>query len=103
MLRVLLGHDWPGNVAELRDALRTALTRRPVGDLRAEDLPETCFVSGGRRLTPIEAAERTAIVRALIQTGGNRRDAAELVGIARSSLYRKIQAYGIRVGQKLTG
>ncbi|WP_153809821.1 helix-turn-helix domain-containing protein [Nocardia sp. SYP-A9097] len=102
-LRVLLGHDWPGNVAELRDALRTALIRRPVGDLRAEDLPETCFVSGGRRLTPIEAAERTAIVRALIQAGGNRRDAAVLVGIARSSLYRKIQAYGIRVGQKLTG
>ncbi|MEV6070982.1 helix-turn-helix domain-containing protein [Nocardia sp. NPDC052001] len=102
-LRVLLGHDWPGNVAELREALRTALTRRPVGDLRAEDLPETCFVSGGRRLTPIEAAERSAIVRALIQTGGNRRDAAVLVGIARSSLYRKIQAYGIRVGQKLTG
>ncbi|MFF2557351.1 sigma-54-dependent Fis family transcriptional regulator [Nocardia sp. NPDC058058] len=102
-LRVLLGHDWPGNVTELRDALRTALTRRPVGDLRAEDLPETCFVSGGRRLTPIEAAERSAIVRALMQTGGNRRDAAVLVGIARSSLYRKIQAYGIRVGQKLTG
>ncbi|MFB7724397.1 sigma-54-dependent Fis family transcriptional regulator [Nocardia sp. NPDC056100] len=102
-LRVLLGHDWPGNIAELREALRTALTRRPVGDLRAEDLPETCFVSGGRRLTPIEAAERSAIVRALMQTGGNRRDAAVLVGIARSSLYRKIQAYGIRVGQKLTG
>ncbi|MFJ4657903.1 sigma-54-dependent Fis family transcriptional regulator [Nocardia sp. NPDC088792] len=96
VLRVLLGYEWPGNVAELRDALRVALGRRPAGDLRESDLPETCFGSANRSLTPIEAAERTAIVRALVQTGGNRREAARHLGIARSSLYRKIQAYGIR-------
>ncbi|MEV6773286.1 helix-turn-helix domain-containing protein [Nocardia sp. NPDC051030] len=95
VMRVLLGYDWPGNLTELREALRTALSRRPVGDLQQNDLPEICFGSG-RRLTPIENAERDAIIRALVDTGGNRRDAARTLGIARSSLYRKIQVYGIR-------
>ncbi|UGT45007.1 Fis family transcriptional regulator [Nocardia yamanashiensis] len=95
-MRVLFGHDWPGNIAELRDALHTALTRRPAGALRRADLPETCFVTGRRTLSQLEAAERSAIVRALTQTGGNRHRAAQQLGIARSSLYRKIELYGIK-------
>jgi len=39
---------------------------------------------------------RAAIVRALVEAGGNRVRAAGILGIARSSLYRKIDAYGIR-------
>ncbi|MBF6177576.1 sigma-54-dependent Fis family transcriptional regulator [Nocardia otitidiscaviarum] len=95
-MRVLLGYDWPGNIAELRDALRTALARRPAGDLRRADLPESCFAASRRVLTPIEVVERDAIVRALVQVGGNRHHAARMLGIARSSLYRKIESYGIR-------
>ncbi|WP_084478889.1 sigma-54-dependent Fis family transcriptional regulator [Nocardia jejuensis] len=95
VMRVLLAYEWPGNLTELREALRIALSRRPVGDLQHLDLPETCFAAG-RRLSPIENAERTAIVRALVDADGNRSDAARTLGIARSSLYRKIQAYGIR-------
>jgi transcriptional regulator of acetoin/glycerol metabolism len=95
-MRVLLGYNWPGNVTELRDALRVALTRRPAGDLREADLPEKCFASSRRTLTPMEIVERDAVVRALVEAGGNRVKAAGILGIARSSLYRKIDAYGIR-------
>jgi DNA-binding NtrC family response regulator len=95
-MRVLLGYNWPGNVTELRDVLPAALTRRPAGDLREADLPEKCFASSRRSLTPMEIVERDAIVRALVEAGGNRVKAAGILGIARSSLYRKIDAYGIR-------
>ena len=95
-MRVLLGYNWPGNVTELRDVLRAALTRRPAGDLREADLPGKCFASSRRTLTPMEILERDAIVRALVEAGGNRVKAAGILGIARSSLYRKIDAYGIR-------
>lgn len=94
-LRVLAGNVWPGNVAELRGVLRAALTRRPVGHIRREDLPSTCFVTSRRVLRPIEALERDAIIGALADAGGNRKQAAVNLGMSRSSLYRKIHAFGI--------
>ena len=48
-----------------------------------------------RRLTAIEHAELEAISEALDAAGGNKRDAARRLGIARSTLYRKLRAYGL--------
>ncbi len=93
--RVLAGIAWQGNVAELRQVLRAALERRPVGAIRREDLPSTCFTTSRRTLTPLEVLERDAIVRALGDAGGNRVRAAQILEMSRSSLYRKIHAYGI--------
>ncbi len=93
--RLIARHAWPGNVAQLREALHQALLRRPVGEIRPEDLPGWCRTSGARTLTRIEAAERDAIVSALQHCGGNRVHAAAALGMARSSLYRKIKSYGI--------
>jgi transcriptional regulator of acetoin/glycerol metabolism len=86
---------WPGNVGQLREALHGALLRRPVGEIRAEDLPGWCRTTGTRTLTPLETAERDAIVAALGQCGGNRVHTAASLGMARSSLYRKIKTYAI--------
>ena len=94
-MRALLGYVWPGNVAQLQMVLRGALARRPAGDLRSEDLPADCFTSCQRVLMPMEALERDAIIAALHRAGGNRLKAAGDLGIARSSLYRKIHSYGI--------
>jgi len=94
-MRALLGYVWPGNVAQLQMVLREALARRPAGDLRSEDLPADCFTSCQRVLMPMEALERDAIIAALHRAGGNRLKAAADLGIARSSLYRKIHSYGI--------
>jgi sigma-54 dependent transcriptional regulator, acetoin dehydrogenase operon transcriptional activator AcoR len=94
-VRVINRYAWPGNLTQLREALRVALRARPVGEIQPEDLPGWCRTAGGRTLTAIEAAERDTIVRALQRCGGNRVHAAASLGMARSSLYRKIRSYGI--------
>ena len=95
-MRILARQPWPGNVAQLATALRAALARRPVGEIGPEDLPAGCRCAAATRtLSPIEVAERDAIVAALRDSGGNRVRAAAALGMARSSLYRKVRAYGI--------
>lgn len=93
--RSLHGYHWPGQVAQLREALAQALARRPVGEIGVEDLPGYCRTSGNRQLTTIEVAERDAIIAALVQRNGNRAQAAADLGIARSSMYRKLRQYAI--------
>jgi transcriptional regulator of acetoin/glycerol metabolism len=94
-LRTLARHRWPGNVQELRDTLETALRRRPVGVLEVGDLPESCQSAPRGALRPVDQAERDAIVVALRESDGNRAAAAAALGVARSTLYRKIAQYGI--------
>ncbi len=93
--RLVARYPWPGNLTELREALAAALRRRPVGEIAAEDLPAACRTAGTRTLSPIERAERDAIVAALQECGGNRLRAADSLGLARSSLYRKLKSYAI--------
>lgn len=94
-LRTLARHQWPDNVRELRDALCYALRRRPVGIVEPADLPESCQSAPRGALRPVDQAERDAIVGALRGSGGNRVAAAAALGLARSTLYRKIAQYGI--------
>ncbi len=94
-MQLLCRYTWPGNLRQLRDALAHALRQRPVGELRPEDLPGYCRTAGTRTLTALEVAERDAIVAALEACGGNRRHAADQLGMARSSLYRKLRSYAI--------
>jgi sigma-54 dependent transcriptional regulator, acetoin dehydrogenase operon transcriptional activator AcoR len=94
-LRTLTRHGWPGNVQELRDALDTALRRRPVGVVEVSDLPESCQSAPRGALRPVDQAERDAIVVALRESDGNRAAAAAALGVARSTLYLKIARYGI--------
>jgi transcriptional regulator of acetoin/glycerol metabolism len=94
-MRVICGYSWPGNIRQLEEALRAALGKRPAGEVRPEDLPGYCHQSARRQLTGLEAIERDAIVRALHDADGNRVQAAAALGIARSSLYRKLRTFGI--------
>jgi transcriptional regulator of acetoin/glycerol metabolism len=94
-LRVICRYSWPRNITQLEQALATALRGRPAGDIQPEDLPGYCHDTARRRLTGIEALERDAIVKALQDVDGNRVQAAANLGIARSSLYRKLKSYGI--------
>ena len=94
-LRLVCRYSWPGNISELRLALEFALHRRPVGEIQEEDLPGHCHSGAERSLTPIETGERDLIVSALHSANGNRVHAAAALGIARSSLYRKIKSFGI--------
>ncbi|SBW17813.1 transcriptional regulator [Candidatus Protofrankia californiensis] len=94
-MRVIRCYTWPRNFRQLDEALRAALLRRPVGELQPEDLPGYCHGSARRQLSGIESVERDAIVQALLDADGNRIQAAAALGIARSSLYRKLKSYGI--------
>ncbi|GAA2561575.1 helix-turn-helix domain-containing protein [Pseudonocardia hydrocarbonoxydans] len=95
VVRVLEGYAWPGNVSELEDVLRYVVARKPVGEIQARDLPQLCFQGRSRRMSMLEAAQCDAVIQALYECNGNRYKAAAMLGIARSSLYRKIDAFGI--------
>lgn len=95
--RIIARYSWPGNISQLREALAHALRRRPVGEIQEVDLPGCCHTAPRHVLTPLEIIERDAIIRALQDTNSNRVAAAAQLGMSRSSLYRKLKAYGITV------
>ena len=95
--QLLRRYEWPGNVRQLREALVFALSRRPVGRIAVADLPAFCQSSPRIALRPVDEVERDAIVAALRDAHGNRLAAAASLGLARSSLYRKIRQYRITV------
>jgi transcriptional regulator with PAS, ATPase and Fis domain len=104
----LCAHHWPGNVRELENVLESALALARGPWLRAADLP---LGRGRRAATPagagrevevpaglplsLDAYERAALERALREAGGNATEAAKLVGIGRSTFYRKVGKHGL--------
>jgi transcriptional regulator of acetoin/glycerol metabolism len=95
-LYALTRYPWRGNMRELEDVIRAACSGRRTCDLTLRDLP-TPYRSGGRerRLSPMERIERAAIAKALEEADGNRTLAAAKLEIGRTTLYRKIHAYGL--------
>jgi len=98
-MRALMDHDWPGNVRELSNALERALVLARDGTIRPEDLPPS--VTGGGTGGPgpartlrerTGAVEAEAIRQALAEAGGNRRQAAELLGISLRTLFYRLKA-----------
>jgi hypothetical protein len=95
-LQVLLKWHWPGNVAELRCLVDELARERPGQCVSPYHLPERMSDAAHKRMfTRIQLAERAEIVAALRQTHGNRSEAAILLGIGRTTLYRKLRALGI--------
>ncbi|MEU8989346.1 helix-turn-helix domain-containing protein [Streptomyces sp. NPDC048558] len=94
-LRALEQHPWPGNITELAHLARAlARQRRVCGPVRRSELPDPVREGpAGRNLSPMELAERAAILEALRRHGGNKARAAAALGIARATLYRKLREY----------
>lgn len=96
VLSALVAQQWPGNVRELRELLHFLCMEREGGaPLRLTDLPPEYHLRRPRGLTLLEQAEFSAIVDALSACRGNKLHAAKRLGISRSSLYRKMGAFGI--------
>lgn len=95
-MQVLMRWDWPGNVAELRQVVLGLAAELPGQSVSPHHLPERLWGAASRRaLTRIESAERAEIIAALRQCGGNKSKAAGLLGIGRTTLWRKLTALGI--------
>jgi len=86
---------WPGNISQLRQVLAETVARQRSGIISADQLPPECRSVTRRKLTPMEALERDAIVRSLQDNGGNKLQAAHALGMSRATIYRKMNDYGI--------
>jgi two-component system response regulator HydG len=95
----LMGYDWPGNVRELENAIEHAIALRSGSILRTGDLPSNLHHASGEKLPqndevlPLEKLERRAILRVLQEAGGDKLAAARLLGIGKTTLYRKLKQY----------
>ncbi|AIJ18203.1 sigma-54-dependent Fis family transcriptional regulator [Streptomyces lividans] len=95
VLPPLRRHDWPGNVRELSLVLSKAAAARRTYRIEVGDLPPSLHSAGGRPLSVWEASERDTLVQALLEADGNKLLAAQRLGISRTTIYRKMRAYGI--------
>ena len=96
-------YHWPGNVRELRNVIQRAVVISGSGLIGSEHLPDTVLraaapvaPAAGGSVTPIREMERDMILRALEETGQDKRRAAQLLGISLKTLYNKLAKYGIQ-------
>jgi transcriptional regulator with AAA-type ATPase domain/pSer/pThr/pTyr-binding forkhead associated (FHA) protein len=100
--RLLIGYAWPGNVRELRQVLEVAASQAGNQQIAPRHLPEhlaeSATSNGQRELIPtLEEMEQRHIREVLQRVGGNRARAAQVLGIAASTLYEKLKRYSIEV------
>src|SRR5215831_574023 len=122
MLKTLQTHDWPGNVREPKHCIERLTAMNSEGALQIADLPtalqyaqsastleqfsaaleaDDTQAAGEFRLSPpapvfsISESERRTITRALAASSGERGRAARMLGIGRTTLYRKMKQYGM--------
>jgi DNA-binding NtrC family response regulator len=98
-LALLMDYSWPGNVRELENVIERSVTLTRGDKITPEDLPPVVRGSSGDRQMIEDAAEKTRtladmerayILRILEKTGGNKYQAAQILGIDRKTLYRKL-------------
>ncbi len=102
--QAMLSHDWPGNVRELENCVERAVALAQGSLIELEDLPESMSrtpptrdleVAGGERgLISLEETERRHVLHVLEAVGGNKSLAAQVLGVDRKTLYRKLALYG---------
>ncbi|MCL2103186.1 MAG: sigma 54-dependent Fis family transcriptional regulator [Syntrophorhabdaceae bacterium] len=102
-LDILISHDWPGNIRELRNAIQRAVVMSEGDELTAADFSFLCASShscagqdaASQSLTRWEQSERTNILAELSRQSGNKTRTAKTLGIAKSTLFEKLKKYGI--------
>jgi two-component system response regulator HydG len=102
---ILINYDWPGNIRQLRNCIRSMVVMCDRATLDVQDIPPeihqirqlTGRTSSARDLggMSLNEIEKQAIKETLVKTGNNREQAAKLLGIGERTLYRKIKEYGL--------
>jgi two-component system response regulator HydG len=100
-VNILTAYNWPGNIRQLRNSIRTMVVMCDKGMLDVADIPPEIYqvrqLTGGRpkqNLT-LSELEKQAIIDALARTGNNREKTAQILGIGERTLYRKIKEYNL--------
>jgi two-component system response regulator HydG len=106
----LLAYPWPGNVRELQNTIERAIALTRSTEIQVEDLPQTVrafsrshvlvAASDPSELVPLAEVERRYVLRVVEAAGGNKSLAAQILGITRKTLYRKLEEYGQPVGDE---
>lgn len=101
----LLDYAWPGNVRELRNAIERAVTLARFNELMLDDLPSRIrdyratnipFLGDDIGSLPtIEELQKRYILHVLQRAGGNKSKAARILGLDRTTMYRKLEQYGV--------
>jgi Nif-specific regulatory protein len=91
----LLAYPWPGNVRQLRNVIDSAVVMAEDPEIKVNDLGLHEPVGGEMESLKLKYWEKRLIDEALSRTQGNVDEAARLLGIARATLYRKFERYGI--------
>jgi DNA-binding NtrC family response regulator len=104
-MKVLTNYDWPGNVRELKECMEHAAAAASSGVIKPEDLPlqiqrigsvaATGTGSVAGKILPLAEVEKQTILQALERLNGDKLMAARMLGIGKTTLYRKLKEYGI--------
>lgn len=123
-MNVILAYDWPGNVRELRSALEFARTHAGEGPIRVDHLPphvmaaERVCIPGGTNAAATsnhsngvgsglavddKDAEKTELLDALHRAGGNKSEAARLLGVHRGTVLNRMRKHRVDLTRTVTG
>ena len=97
----LYKYDWPGNIRQLRNCMESAVVMCSGSEIMIEDLPPSVSGSSSEASVsiplgiPLEEAEKTLIMQNLAANKGNKSKTADILGIERKTLHRKLAKYGM--------
>jgi two-component system response regulator HydG len=100
-MRVLVAHDWPGNVRELENCIERCCAMNSGPLIHTVDLASSISGSLARptptgtdeRVVPLSVIEKQTILKTITQLNGDKMTAAKLLGIGKTTLYRKLKKY----------
>ena len=98
-LDILMAHDWPGNIRQLENSIERGAALCRGNRIMVEDMPirlrEASFVREGETIQSLQVMERAHILSTLERVGWNRKQAAELLQISTTTLWRRLKEFGI--------
>lgn len=111
VMDLFLRYDWPGNIRELKSTIEYAYVIADSGLIEPQHLPANLQSSernnshrpnfGSERIEDINIDEKTALVEALRQSGGNKTKAAEILGVHRMTVWNRMNKYGISLTKNI--
>lgn len=101
-MKLMFAYDWPGNVRELENCLERACAMNSGPEIHLADLPSGISgnghavrpTNGSAKIIPISELEKRTILETITQLNGDKLLAARLLGIGKTTLYRKLKEYG---------